>query len=111
MNFERYTEKAKAIIQAVTKRIYTHFEEIDGRPYINIKNIDGISVALLILYYKYPARILRRDLIEFVERHGFKNSNATTSVYRVMNFVDNQSGNLKLRGIGLQKAEEILSKL
>ncbi|OIO30843.1 hypothetical protein AUJ77_01710 [Candidatus Nomurabacteria bacterium CG1_02_43_90] len=104
-------ESAKAIIQSVTKRIYPHYEEIDGRPYINIKNLDGLSVALLILYYKYPTRILRRDLVEFVERHGFKSNTAKTSVYRVMGFVDDRDGNLKLRGTGIERVESILSKL
>jgi len=102
-------ESAKAIIHAVTKRIYPHFEEIDGRPYINIKNLDGLSIALLILYYRYPRRTIRKDLVEFVERHGFKNNTAKTSVHRVKNFVDDQNGSLKLRGIGIQKAEEILA--
>jgi hypothetical protein len=104
-------EQAKEIIQSLTKRIYPHFEEIDGRPYINIPNLDGLSVALLILYYKYPTRILRRDLVEFVERHGFKNNTAKTSVHRSMGFVDEQNSKLKLRGNGLQKCEEILSKV
>ncbi len=104
-------ESAKTVIQSVTKRIYPHFEEIDGRPYINIKNLDGLSTALLILYYKYPSRILRRDLVEFVERHGFKKNTARTSVHRVMNLVDDQNGSLKLRGTGIQRAEEILSKV
>jgi hypothetical protein len=104
-------ETAKTIIHSVVKRIYPHFEEIDGRPYINIKKLDGLSTAILILYYKYPSRILRRDLVEFVERHGFKNNAAKTSVHRAMNLVDDQNGSLKLRGIGIQRAEEILSKL
>lgn len=103
-------ESAKAVIQSVTKRIYPLFEEIDGRPYINIKNLDGLSVAILILYYRYPSRIIRRDLVEFVERHGFKNTTARTSVHRAMSFVDDQNGGLKLRGTGIQKAEEILAK-
>lgn len=104
-------ESAKIIIQSVTKRIYPRFEEIDGRPYINIKNLDGLSVAILILYYRYPSRIIRRDLVKFVERHGFKNSSANTSVYRAMGLVDDQNAGLKLRGIGIERAEEILAKL
>ncbi len=104
-------EQAKEIIQSLTKRIYPHFEEIDGRPYINMPNLDGSSVALLILYYKYPTRVLRRDLVEFVERHGFKNNTAKTSVHRIMGFVDEQNSKLKLRGNGLQKCEEILSEV
>lgn len=104
-------ESAKVIIQSVIKRIYPRFEEIDGRPYINIKNLDGLSLAILILYYRYPSRILRRDLVEFVERHGFKNNTAKISVYRAMGFVDDQNGSLKLRGTGIERAEEILAKL
>lgn len=102
---------AKAIIQSITKRIYPHFEEIDGRPYINIPGLDGLSVSLLILYYKYPTRILRGDLVEFVERHGFKNNAARVSVFRAMSFVDDNAGSLKLRGTGIQKAEEILARV
>lgn len=104
-------ENAKAVIQSVTKRIYPHFEEIDGRPYINIKNLDGLSIAILILYYKYPTRILRRDLVEFVERHGFKINTAKTSVHRAMSFVDDDNSSLKLRGTGIQRAEEILARV
>lgn len=112
----RFTSKGKSpaqaqnIIQSLTKKIYPYFEEIDGRPYINIKNLDAVSTGLAILYYKYPLRVAKKDLSEYIQRHDFKNNAANVAIHRIKGFVDEQDGSYKLRSIGIQKIEEILAK-
>ncbi len=109
-NKGKSTDQARDTIQSLTRKTYHSFEEIDGRPYTNINDLDASSTAILLLYYKYPARISRKDLIGFVERHGFKNNAASVAVHRIKSFVDDDNGNFKLRSTGVQRAEEILKE-
>jgi len=102
--------EAKMLIESLTKRMYPHFEEIDGRPYINIDDLSASSIALLILYYKYPMRLLKSDLTEFVGRHGFKPSAVSMGISRISSFVDEENGSIKLRSNGLQECDIILSE-
>ncbi|MDD4804856.1 MAG: hypothetical protein PHN69_06860 [Candidatus Pacebacteria bacterium] len=104
------TKQAQTLIQSITKRIYPDFESIDGRPYINIPNLKVSDVALLILYYKYNERVSKSDLTDFLKRHGFKPSNISKGIVKISTFIDNENEKLKLRGNGIKRCEEILSK-
>jgi len=99
--------EALTLIEKITEKIYPFFEDIDGRTYININGMSGKDIAISILYFKYPRRILRQELIDSVVRHGLRKNAADVSVHRIKNLVDDDNGMWKLRGLGLQRAEEI----
>ncbi len=105
------TDEAMSIIDELTKKKYPHFEEIDGRTYLNLNGASAPNAALLLLYEAYPKRIGRSDLIATIKRHGHKAHTAEVAVGRISDFVDDFGGALKLRLNGLQKAEELLKKL
>jgi hypothetical protein len=100
---------AKAIVDSVVKRRYPFIEEIDGRVYVDIA--DGArEAAILILWHVYPKRIAENDLFEQLRRHQYKKANADMAIKRIQGVVDNDNGNLKLRSIGIQEAEELIEK-
>jgi len=100
---------AKAIVDSVVKRRYPFIEEIDGRVYVDIA--DGArEAAILILWHIYPKRIAENDLFEQLRRHQYKKANADMAIKRIQGVVDNDNGNLKLRSIGIQEAEELIEK-
>lgn len=102
------TSEAAAIIESFTQKIYPIFEEIDGRPYVNLNKASAPDIALLLLYFKYPHRINRQDLVEAVARHGHKKKAAEMAVHRLKNLVDDKDGSWQLRGLGREKAEQRL---
>jgi|CXWL01.1.fsa_nt_gi hypothetical protein len=107
-------DSSMALIDELTNKAYPLFEEIDGRPYVNIEGLKAGEYALLLLYHAYPKRINRQGLVEAVKAHvknGKKKSTADTAVHRLKNIVDEQEGKWKLRGIGRQKAEELLKTI
>lgn len=105
------TDAATALIEELTNKTYPYFEEIDGRPYVNIDGLKPGEVALLLLYSSYPKRISRQTLVDLVRRHGHTDSAATTAVHRLKNLVDDQDGDWKLRGIGRQRGEALLKEV
>lgn len=105
------TETAMAVVEELTYKVYPHFENIDGRMYVNIEKIKAPEAALLLLYRSYPTRMTRQDLVEAVTRHGSTPSAAYMAVHRLKNLVDDDNGNWKLRGTGREKAEDLLRRL
>jgi hypothetical protein len=108
------TDSAMALIDELTDKIYPYFEEIDGRTYVSIDGLNPGEYGLLLLYYTYPKRIKRQDLVERVKAHmkgGKKKSTADTAVHRLKDIIDDQDGNWKLRSTGRQKAEALLKKV
>ncbi len=101
---------AMSLIKELATKTYPYFEEIDGRPYININGNPG-DIALLILYSIYPRRIRRQDLVNLVVRHGARQSAATSAVHRLKNVVDDDDGEWMLRGKGREQAEALLKKV
>ncbi len=95
-------QQAAVLIETLSRKSYPFFEEIGGRYYINIDNISAPCVALLLLYYRYPSRFSRKELIESVTRHNFKQHTARVAVERLRPFVDIKNEQLKLRSIGRQ---------
>ncbi|TMQ30993.1 MAG: hypothetical protein E6K65_03080 [Nitrospirae bacterium] len=105
------TETAAALIDELTNKKYPFFENVDGRPYVNIKGLRPRQVALLLLYYLYPSRLNRQDLVDAIARHGVSSSAANTAVHRLKHVIDDDNGAWKLRGIGSQEADETLKSL
>lgn len=104
-------DAAMALIEELTNKIHPYFEDIDGRTYVNVDKLGASDLALLILYKSYPKRMPRQDLVQAVIRHGATSSAASTAVHRLKKVVDDDNGQWKLRGIGRQKAEEVLARL
>ncbi len=100
---------AKSVVDGLMKRRYPFAESIDGRVYADVGK-SALDVALVILYYIYPKRMSKGDLIDALVRHPFKRNNANTAVSRIRRFMDDDgSGSLRLRNSGLVKVEEILA--
>lgn len=105
------TVTAAALIDELTNKTYPYFEEVDGRPYVNIKGLKPGEVAILLLYFVYPARINRQELVDMVTRHTGSKNAANTAVHRLKHLVDDDNGAWKLRGIGRQEADVLLKKV
>jgi hypothetical protein len=101
--------EAKAVVDSVVKRRYPFIEEIDGRVYADIAG-GAREAAILILWHVYPKRITEADLFDQLRRHQYKKANAEMAIKRVQSFVDNDGGKLRLRNIGIQKAEQLIEK-
>lgn len=104
-------ENTMTIVNEVLTKKYPYFENIDGRTYVNVDDLSAADTALLVLNAAYPNRILRQSLIDQIKRHGHSKNAAATAVSRLSSRVDDEGGNLKLRGLGRQEAEKILAKL
>lgn len=98
-----------ALVESLSEKIYPLFEEIDGRPYINLDHLSASEIGLLLLYFKYPHRIERQKLIDAIKRHGPKKNAAEVATHRLKSLVDDKGGAWKLRGLGRQKAEAFLN--
>jgi hypothetical protein len=107
----RDTGAAVDLITELTQKIYPYFEEIDGRAYVNVRNLAGPDYALLLLYSQYPKRMSRRDLVQSITRHGVKEAAASMAVSRMNDLIDGDDTGLLLRGLGRQRAEELLRRL
>jgi len=99
--------EAKAVVDSVMKRRYPFIEEIDGRVYVDIAN-SAREAAVLILWHVYPKRISEDDLFAQLRRHQYKSANAEMAIKRIQGLVDNDNGNMKLRAIGIRKADALI---
>ena len=103
-------DEAKAAVDGLMKRKYPFMEQIDGRVYWDIAN-SAREAALLILYGIYPKRMSQESLERQVVRHGYSQKNADMGVNRIRTKVDNDDhGYLRLRNIGVQEAEDLISR-
>ncbi|MBP6012471.1 MAG: hypothetical protein KBA31_09615 [Alphaproteobacteria bacterium] len=107
----RDTGEASDLIAELTQKIYPYFEEIDGRAYVNVRNLGGPDYALLLLYFRYPKRMTRRELVESIARHGVTENAAGMAITRMSDLLDDNESGLLLRAVGRQKAEELLKRL
>lgn len=101
--------QAKAVVDGVMKRKYPFTEEIEGRVYVDIAK-SAREAALLILWHVYPKRVSEEKLMELIQRHGYKQSNALQALTRIAKVVDDDNGNLRLRNLGVRAAEELIDK-
>jgi len=107
---EKNPEEARELVETLTGKTYPFFEEIDGRFYVNIQGLSAEKTALLILYGRYPRRTGEDFLRELIRRHGFSPKNADMAFRRVKNLCDIDVKGMKLRGLGRQRAEQILDR-
>jgi hypothetical protein len=105
------TDAAMELIEGLSNKVFPDFENVDGRPYVNIDKVGATDLALLLLYDSYPRRISRRALVDATKRHGINSSAAEVAVHRQKDVVDDDNGEWKLRAPGRQKAEQLLRKL
>jgi hypothetical protein len=105
------TDAAMELIEGLSNKAFPDFENIDGRPYVNIEKLGATDLALLLLYVSYPRRISRRALVDATKRHGIKASAAEVAVHRQKDVVDDDNGEWKLRTTGRRKAEQLLRTL
>lgn len=98
------------IVEGLMRRRFPFAESVDGRVYANIGD-SAKDVALVILYFVYPKRMSRTELIASLVRHPFKKNNASVAVQRIAGFVDDDgNGMLRLRNSGLREAEKIIGE-
>lgn len=112
----RYSQKGGAhsahaadLVEALTKRRYAFFEDIDGRLYTDIGK-SAREVGLMILFYSRK-RVSRAELARSIVRHKYSQGNADVAVSRLAGIIDDDgAGNLKLRLKGVQEAERLIQK-
>jgi hypothetical protein len=100
----------KLIVDGLMKRRFPFAESIEGRVYADIGE-SAKEVALVILYYIYPKRMSRAELIAALVRHPFKRNNAEVAIGRIVPFIDdNGAGQLRLRNSGLREVEKLFQR-
>lgn len=111
----RFAEKGKFspdiaadLVESLIEKQFPYFEDIDGRVYVNLEKLSAPDIGLLILYRIYPKRMSRNELIKQISRHGQKEATARKAVERIGKYFDDLNGELKIRGIGRQKARLLL---
>jgi hypothetical protein len=98
------------VVEGLMRRRFPFAESIDGRVYANIGD-SAKDVALVVLYYVYPKRMSRTELIASLVRHPFKKANASVAVQRIAGFIDDDgNGMLRLRNSGLQEVEGLIEE-
>jgi len=103
-------DQAIELVEELMEKKYPMFEEVDGRLYINKEGLSALDTAVLLLNFKYPDRISRQNLTDTLVRHNFTRPNSIMAISRLKRFVDeDEGGNLKLRGVGRNKADLIIS--
>jgi hypothetical protein len=103
--------EAKARVEGLMRRRFPFAEEIDGRVYTEVGR-SAPDAALGILLYIYPNRMPETELIESLERHGYKHHNASVAVQRLKPYVDTDAvGNVRLRNPGVRRAESLISRV
>ncbi|RLC37804.1 hypothetical protein DRH29_00075 [candidate division Kazan bacterium] len=103
-------EEAQELVEALAGKTYPFFEEIEDRFYVNIEGLSAKKTALLILYGRYSRRTKPDILLKLVERHGFSSKNADMAVRRVKKICDINERGMRLRSIGIKKAEMLLTQ-
>lgn len=104
------TVEAVEIVEGLTEKKSPYFEEIEGRTYVNLGGLTPRELALLLLYVRYPRRISRRDLSAAIKRHGIRGSKVDVALTRLKDIVDDDDGEWRIRQIGREEAERILSR-
>ena len=104
-------DSATSIIEAIGSKTFPLFEKIDDRIYINCDKLSAKDIAMLILYYSFPERISRQDLIDQIVRHGASKNAANIAATTIKKYIDDDGSAWKLRGLGRTKAETILGQI
>jgi hypothetical protein len=103
-------EETFRITELLSEKKYPYFEDIDGRLYVNIRNLNPRELGLLLLNAHHPNRISRAELSLAIQRHGHKGNVVDVALTRLKNVVDDNEGFWKLRANGREEADRILVK-
>ncbi|MBI2069978.1 MAG: hypothetical protein HYT79_05190 [Elusimicrobia bacterium] len=101
---------ASDLVAELMEKKYPLTEEIDRRPYFNIKKISAREVGLLTLWYRHPRRVTVDTLVDTICRHQFSINNAKLAVRRLASVVDDDGNSLRLRALGMEEAEGIIRR-
>jgi hypothetical protein len=105
------TGQVRALLAGLARRRYPLIEEVDGRVYFHQPHLSARQVALLTLWYRYPRRLTKDELIASVLLHHFSEKNAQIAVKRLSRLVDEDaSGAMKVLQPGLREAESIIGR-
>jgi hypothetical protein len=100
----------RILVEGLMKRRFPFAESIEGRVYADIGK-SAKEVALVVLYYIFPKRMSRDNLVAVLIRHPFKKANADLAVRRIAGFIDDDgAGLIRLRNAGVRKVEEIVAR-
>lgn len=101
--------EAQSIVTRLIRRKGPLFEDVGGRFYPHISNLGPKEVLLLNLWYVYPERMHRTNLIAAAVRRGATENAARLSLNRLSLMIDDDGGgNLFLLQPGVIAAEEVL---
>lgn len=104
-----HPNEAAEQVDALTKRRYPFFEDIDGHLYSEVGD-SAREVGLMILFY-HGKRMSRDELQKSIVRHRFTENNANLAIKRLAGVVDDDGkGNVKLRLKGIREAEGLIEK-
>ncbi len=103
-------EETLRITELLSEKKYPYFEDIDGRLYINIRNLNPRELGLLLLNAHYPDRISRPELSAAIHRHGYRGNLVDVALTRLKSLVDDNEGFWKLRANGRKEAEQLLAR-
>lgn len=101
--------QAQVLITSITQREFPSIENIDGRIYFHLRHKTARSVAILTLWYAFPKRLSREELMANIVRNGFSRPNAAMAVTRIASTVDDHDGTLRLLSPGVQEADRLVA--
>ena len=100
--------EAQSIVTRLIKRKVPLFEVVGGRFYPHLPNLGPREVVLLNLWYVYPERMHRTNLIRAAVRRGATENAARLSLSRLGLMIDDDgNGNLFSLQPGITAAEEL----
>ena len=100
--------EVSALLAALVERQLPIVEEVDGRAYFHLPGLSARQLALLALWYRYPARLSRAELLATLQRHRVSANNAATAVARVAAVVDEAADGLRLLQPGMLEVESLI---
>jgi hypothetical protein len=101
--------RVQELVGGLLQKRYPFVEEVDGRIYVSIKRLSARDIARIVLWYVYPRRLEKKQLIETLRRHRMSLANANMAVARLTGVVDDDGrGRLRLLRVGLQEVESLV---
>lgn len=103
--------RVQNLVTQLTQKRYPFIEEVDGRIYVSFKGLSAREIALVALWYVYPRRLAKEELIQTLRRHRMSGANASVAVSRLAGTIDNDGNDrLRLLKVGLQEAETMIRR-
>jgi hypothetical protein len=103
--------RVQELVAQLTQKRYPFVEEVDGRIYVSLKGLSAREIGLLALWYAYPRRLAKQELIQTLRRHRMNGANASMAVSRLAGMTDNdEHDHLRLLKVGLQEVERLIAE-